>query len=230
MKIIQSELLKNIPQVIHAFGTAEEPLPLSLVPQWDAIGPVWKQVHGDSIAQVQFRKQQCGDVDGLYTATLGLPIGIKTADCTPILLAHESGRKVAAVHAGWRGTYAEILKKLGDRLKAEGELASEWVAAIGPTIGPCCYEVSEDLAENFRVRFPEMQATHLFPRPRYLNLPAVNAYQLNSIGITRVDILGYCTYCSTTTTKEPRFYSYRRETHMPSQQSGRQWSLIQRAQ
>jgi YfiH family protein len=184
---------------------------------WQAHRPNWKQVHGDQIALVESAGQECGSVDGLWSKSHRVPIGVVTADCVPILLAHREGKAVAAVHAGWRGTKARILNRLWEKLKVAGENPQEWVAAVGPAIGPCCYEVSEDLAAEFEKEFESLGSGLAVPKHRILDLPAINAEVLRKLGLPQVDLIRACTLCS----KHPEFHSYRREGG-----GKRQWSTI----
>jgi YfiH family protein len=142
---------------------------------------------------------------------------VQTADCVPILLAAKDGSAAAAVHAGWRGTFARILPELAGTLTKEGYDLSNWVAAIGPCIGECCYEVSEELALDFRRKFDALNIETETSRPRHLNLARINAAELQKLGIGAVETLPHCTRCST----KPRFNSYRRDGS-----GGRQWSVI----
>jgi YfiH family protein len=217
---IKSKTLSLIPGIAHGFGTLDEPIP-SLVSTdiWEHTKPRWQQVHGDSVARVHEPSQNCGDVDGLYTWEQQVPIAVVTADCVPILLSHRSGKAVAAVHAGWRGTRSRILSKLWKQLANQGEKPQNWVAAIGPSIGPCCYEVSEDLARDFVQEFKSFGESVVSPRYRILDLPAINAAQLHEIGLSQVDLVRACTQCS----KSPTFHSFRREG-----KGTRQWSMVMR--
>jgi YfiH family protein len=205
MKAIQSLLLSKVPGLAHGFGTSEEPVSAQILPAWNALKPTWKQVHKADVARVNYPHQNCGEVDALWTAEFGLPISVVTADCVPILLARKDGKAVAAVHAGWRGTRAHILSTLWEKLKAEGESPSEWVAAVGPAIGPCCYEVSEEIANDFEQEFAAYGKGLAVPKHRILDLPAINAKELEKIGVAQVDLLRHCTRCN------DAFHSYRRE-------------------
>src|SRR5690606_32199402 len=112
-----------------------------------------KQVHGIHIHEVTKPKQEVGEADGLYTESTDVLIGILTADCVPILLSEKSGNAVAALHAGWRGTYEGIVSAFSRVLQSKGQCPSQWKAIVGPSIGPCCYEVSEEMVENFKKKF-----------------------------------------------------------------------------
>jgi YfiH family protein len=216
--VITSALLSGIPGIIHGFGEMSEPLPSVLAPGWDERKPGWKQVHGAAVAEVRGAGQACGEVDGLWTratsSTVGAPIAVAHADCVPVLLAREDGGVIAAVHAGWRGTRARILGALWRALGAEGEDPALYVAAVGPAIGPCCYQVSEEIAADFAHEFSALSGA--VPAPRMLDLATINQFQLHELGIKRTEILRYCTRCS----KKPEFHSYRREGGNTRQWSG----------
>lgn len=215
---VTSSLLAAVPGVVHGFGTQNEPVPSPFQRDWDSLRPLWRQVHGTAITCVEARKQECGEVDGLFTEKIGLPIAVVTADCVPILLANKKGSQIAAVHAGWRGTRSNILVRLFERLKEKGENPKDWVAAIGPAAGPCCYEVSEELAQDFLKEFFYLGEKVAVPRHRILDLPAINAGILTCLGLADVEVIRACPICS----MAPRFHSYRREGR-----GTRQWSVIE---
>jgi len=212
--VFKSELLSGIPGLCHGFGSRDEPISKEMAHIWSESLPRWKQVHGTACTEVDSAQQNCGEVDALFTFKTGLPIAVVTADCVPILLAKKSAKKldgaVAAVHAGWRGTLAGIVRVLGDALIARGEVLSEWVAAVGPSIGPCCYEVSEELAQNFKRVFDPRFGSLAVPCYRTLDLPAMNEAELRSIGIGEVELIRACTRCSGSPGNEI-FHSFRRE-------------------
>lgn len=206
---LKSKLLSQVPGIHHGFGGRNENVPAHLAIEWNAKRAAWKQVHGAAFAEVRESGQACGEVDALWTRKPGLPIAVVTADCVPVLLARRDGGAVAAVHAGWRGTRARILRRLFEGLAAAGEAPGDWVAAIGPAIGPCCYEVSEDLARDFAAQFAEVGGA--VPRRRHLDLPAINRAELRSIGLFDVEVIRACTRCSMDGDGKPLFHSYRRE-------------------
>jgi YfiH family protein len=215
MKSIQSSVLSKIPGLLHGFGTKEEPIPSQMSVAWTALKPKWWQVHKAEVAHVTYAHQNCGEVDAFWTREFGLPIAVVAADCVPILLARKDGKAAAAVHAGWRGTRAHILSALWEKLRAEGESPSEWVAAVGPAIGPCCYEVSEEIAQDFEQEFGSYGKGIAVPRHRMLDLPAINARELERIGVAEVDLLRHCTRCN------EAFHSYRR-----GERGSRQYSMV----
>ncbi len=213
---LTSPLLSDIPRVLHGFGTAEEPIPAPFRDLWKQRAN-WKQVHGTRIIEVKSPLQVCGEADGFYTTTPGLPVAATTADCVPILLAQREGKRVAAVHAGWRGTRARILRHLWDELLKKGEKPEEWFATLGPAIGPCCFEVSSALADEFRSEFSSFGEEMIVPSDRHVDLLWINQQELKAIGLREVEIIRICTCCCTM----PLFSSYRRQGG-----GNRQYSVI----
>jgi purine-nucleoside/S-methyl-5'-thioadenosine phosphorylase / adenosine deaminase len=136
--------------------------------------------------------------DGLWTDEPGLPILAMSADCLPIAVARvmTDERAVAVLHAGWRGLLAGILDA-GAQVIAGGTLA----AMIGPGIGPCCYEVGEEVAGPFRQRYGEDVV-----RDGRLDLWTSAARALRAAGVSHVERLDRCTACEPET-----FFSHRRD-------------------
>lgn len=223
---MRSGLLDSIPGIDHGFGDRLEPLPVFLSEEWESVRPRWKQVHGSSVAEVRSPRQECGEVDALFTRDSRSPIAVVTADCVPILLARRDGKAVAAVHAGWRGTRARVVQSLWESLSdGTGEDPNHWVACIGPSARTCCYEVSPELIEDFKAGFPELSAKEISPRERMLDLVAINLAQLRQIGIQEIDVLDQCTICTRSAGGEGlRYFSYRRDG--AGRSGGRQFSAI----
>jgi polyphenol oxidase len=174
--------------------------------------------------------------DGMISRETGLLLSVQTADCIPILLADRKKRTIAAVHAGWRGTVQRIAMKAVGRMQMEfGTRPEDIVAAIGPGIGRCCYEVGIDVAREFHSQFAnagswfdemfEQLATgedpnplpwmtmappgHPAPPPRtHLDLHAANRAILFSAGVPEQSIFG-CSLCNSCRTD--LFFSYRKE-------------------
>jgi YfiH family protein len=136
--------------------------------------------------------------DGLWTEERDLPILAMSADCLPVALARTNGRApaVAVVHVGWRGLLDGILESAVDALGG-GELS----AAIGPGIGPCCYEVRDDVAEPFRSRF----GSDIVEEWK-LDLWRSAEAALHDAGVKRVDRFDLCTAC-----RPELFFSHRRD-------------------
>ena len=195
-----SPLLQRVPGLRHAFGSASEPVPEPFLGSWPESFPRWKQVHGVRIAEAHAAREELGECDGIVCFSSGQPIAVTSADCVPILAARGDGSAVATLHAGWRGTLAGAATELVRFLVAQGEDPRRWVAAVGPAIGPCCYEVSLELAREFGSLSSRM-----------LDLPALNAAQLRAAGIGEVELLRACTRCSVDERGTPLYASYRRE-------------------
>ncbi len=174
-----------------------------------------KQVHGDAVVQAPVCAQI--EADALWSERAGDAVGVKTADCVPLLLVDPRGKRVAAVHAGWKGTFSQIAARTVEALVRAGSRASDLRAAIGPSIGPCCYAVQEDLVAQFATRFPAEVCVRRANRPS-LDLPLAVRTTLLASGIpsAQIDSLGLCTAC------DPRFFSHRRDRG----QTGRHFSFV----
>lgn len=220
---LKSALLNRVPGVVHGFGSVAWPVPEPFAARWEELRARWSQVHKTDSCELLGPAQVCGSIDAQHTSVAGLPAAAMHADCTPILLARRDGGKVAAIHAGWRGTHSHILSRVWGELAAKGEKPGDWVAAVGPTIGPCCYEVSEEIAADFAREFASYGAGLAVPRARILDLPAINAAELRVLGIGEVDLLRACTRCSVDAAGAPLYHSYRREKG-----GTRQFSVIAR--
>ncbi len=150
------------------------------------------------------------EADAIVSGTPGLAVGIVTADCVPILVAAANGRKVAAIHAGWRGLAAGIIES---GIEAIGIAPAQLAAAIGPAARGCCYEVDEPVAQALAQRYAEHLSGLLVPgRPeRYLlDLPALAGRILLGLGLAP-DHIGQAHCLCTICTLGPRFESYRRD-------------------
>ena len=153
-----------------------------------------KQVHG---ARVVVASEAAGqEADALVCREKLVSVGIAVADCVPVLVADEASGDVAAIHAGWRGVVAGVVGAALDRLGGD-----RWVAAIGPSIGPCCFEVGREVADQvgFVVREEGAKA--------YVDLRAAVRAELRARGIPdeRIEDVPGCTK------HEARFHSYRRD-------------------
>ena len=142
---------ENVQENRSRFQSALGATDLALVPL--------KQFHSDVIHLLGAPNQGPSRGDASLTNTPGLFLAVQTADCVPILLVDPQKRAVAAVHAGWRGTLRRILAKTVGRLQMEfGSKPSDLLAAIGPSIGPCCYEVGTEVATQFLSQFADAPA------------------------------------------------------------------------
>ena len=172
-----------------------------------------QQVHGAQVAQAAGCLGAAAPrADAVVSALPGVPVGVVTADCVPILVAAEGGRVVAAIHAGWRGLACGVIAAAIEALRAESEGAPRLVAAIGPHIGACCYEVDEPVLEALAPAFGGDLAVALRPaRPghAWLDLGRLTHTALLRAGLAPDalgQLAGACTRCDPV-----RFHSYRRE-------------------
>ena len=155
--------------------------------------------------------------DGLITDMPGVLLGVGTADCVPVLVVDVTRRVVAAFHAGWRGTVARIVERGITMMREEyGSQAVDLVAAIGPSIGPCCYTVGAEVWSEFGRQF--RYAEELFVRPTdsggvRLNLWEANLRQLLDAGVeeTSIAMLRECTACARNQSGGLRYFSHRAE-------------------
>ncbi len=140
--------------------------------------------------------------DAVISNRPGVLAGVRTADCFPVLLADPRTRSVAAVHAGWRGTVAGVLPRAVRGLEREfGARPADIEAAIGPGIGPCCFEVGEEVASRFPARCVKRGN-----RKPHVDLASALKGQLAGSGVRTAAVAGLCTSCNL-----GRFYSYRAE-------------------
>jgi purine-nucleoside/S-methyl-5'-thioadenosine phosphorylase / adenosine deaminase len=146
--------------------------------------------------------------DGLVTAERGVMLGIFTADCVPILMADPKRKVAGALHAGWRGVIADIAGAGVHAMLQLGADASNIHAAIGPSIGPCCFEVDAELGERFgsEIAGASKHTTAGRPGKAFIDLRAVVRDQLERAGLGRASIasVGPCTRCAS-----DRFFSRR---------------------
>lgn len=154
-----------------------------------------------------------GPADGLITVDRGQFPAVRSADCVPLLLVLPRAGRLCVLHAGWRGTLARIAARgTGQFLETTGSPASELIAALGPSIRSCCYQVGGEVRERFSHAGHDL--SRLF-RKDHLDLVEANRTQLQQLGVKRVLDSGMCTACRT-----DLFYSYRREG-----ETGRNWAL-----
>ena len=176
--MIASDLLTDQRWLKHGFGTKVAPL------SQDGMVSM-QQIHSAQVLRTALSEGCEGEGDALITNQPGVTLSIRTADCLPILLADLKHRAIAAVHAGWRGTAAKILEATLERMHHEfGTEPGHVVAAIGPGIGVCCYEVGAEVARLFGKS-----------RAGHLDLAAENQKQLERARVRAFDTLVHCTRC-----------------------------------
>ncbi len=175
-----------------------------------------QQVHGVRMLWCQGPgRQHRSPADALLSRQPGCALAVRTADCVPILLAQPATGVVAAVHAGWRGTAAGIVRRCCQRMLGEGGAADTLLASIGPGVGACCFTVGADVASMLRA---SVDGALDFPDGRP-DLWEINRWQLRMLGVpeARIEVHRHCTSCLV-----DRYFSHRRE----GGRTGRQWSAI----
>jgi len=168
-----------------------------------------RQVHGAGLA-VATRAGSVGQADVLMTDRPGLPLAIFTADCLPIVVYDPPNRRLAMAHAGWRGTVESAARVAVEALVKAGGRPEAFLAAIGPSIGPCCYEVDRPVIDRLGAVFPGVSGdwvTATRPGKWMLDLWKANEDQLREAGLieARIDNPRLCTAC-----RADLFFSYRR--------------------
>ena len=261
MQILELAPLRKLPWLVHGFSTktggasllnsGEGVLNLGLT-DWDqrenvlknrqafqsAIGAIdsrlvlLQQFHSAVALFLSDPPEEPRKGDASFTNSRGILLGVQTADCVPILLVDAKKRAVAAIHAGWRGTLARILQKtVGEMRMHFGSNPADILAALGPSIGGCCYEVGTELVTRFTSQLADAEEyfdelrTGEEPNPlQWLNmmppghqpppknvrldLQKANRSQLLAAGLRHANIFvsNLCTACHT-----DLFFSYRKE-------------------
>jgi YfiH family protein len=271
LRVLQVPALAKLPWLVHGFSTrpggvskldGKRVLNLGFT-EWDArenvkenrrrlqaaVGaPDFKlvtllQFHSDAILQFETAPTEPSRGDAAITKNAGLLLAVQTADCVPILLVDPKNRAVAAVHAGWRGTLARIVEKAIGRMQMQfGSQAADLLAAIGPAIGGCCYEVGTEVAAAFSAQFANaadffdelrtgdepnpLQWMNMMPpghqpppKKVLLDLRKANRSQLEASGVPAANIFvsDLCTGCGC-----DLLFSYRKE----GARSGRMMALV----
>jgi len=175
-----------------------------------------KQVHGAAVVTASAGCTPWEEADVVVTRTAGVAACVAVADCVPVLIADPASGAVAAVHAGWRGTLARAAAAAVEALTRGGAVRpGGLLAAIGPAIGPCCYEVSSELAVRFEEAFGPGVVDRGGAAPR-LDLWEANARALAAAGLApeRIDRLRRCTAC-----ERAVFFSHRRDAGATGRQA-----------
>lgn len=177
-----------------------------------------RQIHSDVVVDAHGLEDRTREGDALISADTAKRIGVRTADCVPILIVDPATRSVAAVHAGWRGTVAGIAERTAESLaKTFSARVGDLRVAFGPSIRSCCYEVGPEVAAQFTVILGESTVTD---GRRHIDLIEANRRILIRAGLKAEHIFdsGLCTFCL-----QEEFFSYRRQP----QDFGRMLSFIE---
>jgi YfiH family protein len=220
-RILQSVPLSHVAR--HAFTTRDLELRGARVESdYDRLAGVFDRARGDlvTVAQVHGRRvllvapdtilDDCPEADAIVSLDPDRVIVVRVADCVPVLLADRQGRAVGAVHAGWRGTSAGVTLAAVQALADVGVPPQDLVAAIGPSIGPCCYQVDDRVRTTFLGMTPDAASWFTEDGPGHwrLDLWQANADQLEGAGVdpAHVHVSRICTADHLDTC-----FSYRRE-------------------
>jgi len=195
-----------------------------------ALATVW-QMHGDDIKDIQSREQIEESEDKADAMTCGLAsvlIGVKTADCVPVLIGDPATGAFASIHAGWRGTVQSIVKKtIAQLIKNYGSEPEKLICAIGPAASGKNYEIGQDVMDAFAINFPESEKYFTATRGGHalVDLHLANRDQLLACGVSGKNIYT-APFC--TMERPDLFFSYRLEKKRYGK-TGRLLSVIGRA-
>jgi YfiH family protein len=198
--------LAELPWLLHGFGGRDSVYPAAVT--------TLRQIHSATVLEAtEPGADRFAEGDALIARKPGLIVGVRTADCVPILIADARNHAVAAVHAGWRGTAAQIVVgAVSEMIARFGSRPEDLHAAIGPAIGVCCYEVGSDVLRQFGT-----DARQFGTDSSHIDLASINERQLADTGVADIWQSRACTFC-----EGDRYYSYRRE----KEQAGRMLSFI----
>lgn len=202
----KENILKNLDLIHHAFEFKEKRLLLL------------KQMQEDGILSIRASDEALSSFlpyDAMITNVSSLILGIKTADCLPILIVDRQKRLISAIHSGRQGTSLEITRKVLRKMKEEwGASLENLLITLGPSIGPCCYEIDEKVFKK------EWEPFSIPTKPgRWkVDLALINISQMKEEGVQEKQIwrVDLCTCCHS-----DLFFSHRREGR-----TGRQLSFI----
>lgn len=188
---LTEEIEKNKKLVCQELGIPTENL---IIPQ---------QTHSENVEIVK-KIESFKNTDALVTNTLNVALALNFADCVPILFYDPVKKVIAAAHAGWRGTAAQIASKTVQKMVGEFSCKpSDIIAAIGPAIGECCFEAQEDVLQQLAAT---IQDNSNVISNNHADLKLINRLQLLACGLEKINVCEYCTSC-----QNELFFSYRKE-------------------
>ena len=197
-------VMENYRTAANVFGLSESDVCRSYQTHTNNVIFVTEKDRGTGVTKEKFSF----GVDGLVTDTKDLLLSVRTADCVPVLLCDRQAKVCAAVHAGWRGTLGGITKNAVALMEKHGVKKCDILAAIGPCIGQCCYEVGAELLDFFRDKNRDYADFFKPKNEKYmLDLKGLNAYILAAAGIGE-DSISVSDSC--TKDDEYNFFSHRR--------------------
>ena len=201
--VLRAEALSAIPNLVHGFGTRH-------AENWPTLPTATlRQVHSDRVVFAG-GPGVLGEADSLIANQPGFVLAVRTADCLPILIADPEHHAIAAVHAGWRGVVSGILSRAFVEMASRFDTAPRHILmAVGPAIGPCCFEVGPEVAVQFGRRAQKTK------------LDLIDTIRRQAIGAgvdpAQISVAEYCTKCGA-----KLFHSFRRDRD----NSGRMISAI----
>lgn len=208
----KSNKLNSLDGIVHGFSDRGVGTNIDLISNHTGLLMIAqvKQIHSGNVVVLNDLDSHDDQTEGdsIITNIKGVGIGIRTADCVPILIADRAKSIIAAVHAGWRGTLSQIVPNTVSSIASVyGVDACDLTAAIGPSIEAYCYEIGEDVATLFKEQFADwsMYLSESGNSKYTLDLRAANRLSLERAGVADIEIVDICTKCSES------FYSYRRE-------------------
>ncbi len=185
------ELIQNNKKIICDYLGAPE-----------LVSPV--QTHSCNVCYAEIGKTNYPDTDALILTNNKQAVFLNFADCTPVILYDKKQHIAAIAHAGWRGTVQNIVVKTILVMNSDPK---DITAVIGPAISMCCYNVGDDVFNQLKVSVNDFDGLFRVQNGEiFVDLKGINARQLAEIGVEKIDICPYCTYCD-----NDIFFSYRKE-------------------
>ena len=168
---------------------------------------IMRHVHGTNVWKVGDPLPDPAEFDALVCDRAGPILGAFAADCVPLVFAEPDARVCGSAHAGWRGTVAGVAENVVARMAELGAKPANIRVALGPSIGPCCFEVGSEVVDEFRTRFGDLPGLVVRgPLKDHIDLRVALRAALAKAGVTEVDADPPCTKCH-----PDRFFSYRRD-------------------
>lgn len=200
----EENVRENYRRFCRALGAAAESTVFTQQTHSENIRIVTEQDAGKGL----LRPRDYTDVDALITDRPGLSLVVFSADCGTILLLDPVHRAIGAVHAGWRGTAMGIAAKTALRMHdVFGTEPKDLLCALGPSIGPCCFETDDDVPDAMRSALGDKAEPYMVRRGEkwHIDLKGINAHWLRSLGVTHIDICPHCTAC-----RQDLYWSHRK--------------------
>jgi len=196
-----NHVMENRRRIAKAMGVAEEATRTT----WQVHGAEILAVDRDTPPQVPSPPQ----ADGIITHGYNVPLVMRFADCVPLFLYDPVQNAIGVAHAGWKGTLLGVgPATVHAMIDHYGSKAEDIIAGIGPSIGPCCYEVGQEVVDGVKTTFGSTDELVTLPHNGgpHLDLWKANEQSLRHVGVQKIEIAALCTSCNT-----DEFFSHRRE-------------------